>query len=304
MKKTSAFLEQSAFVFSLILLATFVGGTKECQEDYSLGSQTSITPSATPTETPDADETVSGTATPNATATAAATLSATAIATATTAPTVSTGAQILRSLSTLDSDSGEKKAAAASAASSASASGASENWLGHAFKKDSAASASVIDTDGDGYTDDYEIEFGSDPDNRAETPPPPVTKLSQRMRGNDSDMDGVSDLDEARLGLNPGLRDSDGDGCPDGAEILSGSDAKSAANRPTDDKDGDCLSASYEDSIRTDSGKPDSDGDGLRDDFELAIGSSPLDADSDRDGILDGKEFGVGSDPARADPHP
>ncbi|MBN8548963.1 MAG: hypothetical protein J0M12_06585, partial [Deltaproteobacteria bacterium] len=98
-------------------------------------------------------------------------------------------------------------------------------------------------------------------------------------------------------------RDTDRDGCPDGAEILSGSDPRDASSRPSDDADGDCLSASYEASVGTNPSLADSDEDGLRDDFELAVGASPLNADSDGDGILDGKEFSLGSDPTRSDPH-
>ncbi len=300
MNTLSKIRHQLAFSGSLIMLALFVGGTKECQQDYVLGAQISVSPTATPT--PEEDGTISGspTSTPTTTATA----------TATAAPTVSATAGInaafFRELSKLGAVEAEKRPAApAIAVVGAAGSGSgSDNWLGNAFKKDGAKvlSAAALDSDGDGYTDDFEVQFGSDPDDRTQTPPPPVTKLASRLRGVDTDMDGVTDVEERKAGLNSGAKDTDRDGYTDGAELLSGSDPLDPSSTPTDDRDQDGLSASYEVSIGTDPNNPDTDGDGLRDDLEIAIGSNPRSADTDGDGILDGREFNFGSDPVRPEP--
>lgn len=306
MKNPRSFLEQISFAFSLVCLGTLVAGTKACQEDYSLGTQISVTPSATATETPDGTEIASLTQTPG-TATPGPT--ETPDPTETPEPTVGLNAAFFRSLETLGESPTPKAAPTVVAPDGAvAAAGTSSdvgNWLGNAFKKDGSqigGSAAALDSDRDGFTDQYEVEFGTDPFDRTAFPPGPTTRTSDRLRGVDSDMDGVSDSDESKMGLNSNARDSDRDGCPDGAEVLSGSDPRDPNSRPAEDADGDCLSSEYETSVGTNPGNPDSDGDGLRDDFELALSADPLNGDSDGDGILDGKEFSMGGDPARSDP--
>ena len=64
----------------------------------------------------------------------------------------------------------------------------------------------IVDSDGDGLSDDEELALGTDPNNR------------------DSDGDGLSDGDEVAAGSDPLVQDSDGDGVTDGSEVLAGSD--------------------------------------------------------------------------------
>jgi hypothetical protein len=82
-------------------------------------------------------------------------------------------------------------------------------------------------------------------------------------RSNDTDGDGVNDLDEIRAGGNPMLVDTDGDGLTDAEEIAAG----------------------------TSPAQPDTDFDGLTDSQELALGTDPVKADTDGDGIADGLEL-------------
>ena len=83
-----------------------------------------------------------------------------------------------------------------------------------------------------------------------------------RYQDDDSDGDGINNLDEIAGGTDPNQSDSDGDGVNDLSEINLGLNPNS----------------------------PDSDGDGLNDGIEQEIGTNPLDADSDDDGVMDGSE--------------
>lgn len=78
----------------------------------------------------------------------------------------------------------------------------------------------------------------------------------------DLDGDGLSALEELRLGTNPFLADTDGDGLSDGWEVAHGLDPLN----------------------------PDTDGDGVPDGVEVLQGTDPLDPDSDGDGLLDGDD--------------
>lgn len=316
MNRIKSIAEYISFCCSLLCLAALVGGTKACQEDYVLGSQINVTPSATPTETSDDGDTVTkthtSTATPSRTPTATATATRTATPTATVAASVTTSAStaFLRELSAASEPKAKLTDGYGQAATKANSvnsvkvenkvSGAVGNWLGQGFNKEN--SEVNLDSDTDGYTDRLELELGTDI-NSADQYPEIVNKTSlfDRLRITDSDMDGLSDTDESAMGSSLTLKDSDTDGCNDGAEVLSGTDQLNAKSRPQDDFDFDCLSRSFEQSAGLSASLSDTDGDGLRDDEELAIGSNPLNSDTDGDGILDGKEVNQKTDPIKPD---
>lgn len=88
----------------------------------------------------------------------------------------------------------------------------------------------------------------------------------------DFDLDGVGNLAELNLGIDPMDPDTDHDGIPDGIEISNSGNPLSAA-------DGDTLRAG------------DSDGDGVSDAIELLRGTSPTLWDSDGDGFSDATDL-------------
>lgn len=83
----------------------------------------------------------------------------------------------------------------------------------------------------------------------------------------DSDGDGLTDAEEAKLGTNPRLKDTDGDGLTDGEEVKQ---------------------------YKTDPLNPDTDFDGLNDGEEVKkFRTNPLDRDTDKGGVSDGHEVKV-----------
>jgi hypothetical protein len=126
------------------------------------------------------------------------------------------------------------------------------------------------DTDGDGISDDYEINvYATDPGLW------------------DTDGDGLSDGDELlTTGSDPFVWDTDGDGVADGDEAAAGSDLLDPASVPggTDEP---TLGTSIEDT----------DNDRLADADEAAIGTDPTTSDTDGDGYYDGDEVNLGTDP-------
>lgn len=136
----------------------------------------------------------------------------------------------------------------------------------------------------------------------------------------DTDGDGLSDLDEFTAGTRPDFIDSDGDGVVDGA------DAFPADARYTDDADNDGLPAAFElahpsclsDSVSMDSSNDcdgdfrsnldefiagtaidnaDTDGDGENDRLDVAPLDPTYQFDADRDGLPNAYEFAYGFDP-------
>jgi len=70
---------------------------------------------------------------------------------------------------------------------------------------------SVLDTDGDGIPDDYELRNGLNPYDPTDA-------------SSDADHDGLTALQEYKLGTDPNKYDTDGDGIGDGLEVETGTD--------------------------------------------------------------------------------
>ncbi|NUN13803.1 MAG: VWA domain-containing protein [Myxococcales bacterium] len=130
------------------------------------------------------------------------------------------------------------------------------------------------DTDLDTLPDAYEVQWGLDPNDPADATA-------------DGDGDGLDNLGEFAAKTKPTVADTDGDGLPDGAEVLV------YLTKPlVPDTDTDGLTDGAE--INTHLTSPltsDTDADGLSDGAEITvIGSNPLVADTDADGLNDGDE--------------
>jgi hypothetical protein len=108
----------------------------------------------------------------------------------------------------------------------------------------------LYDSDGDGFGDNAEVANGTDPNDPASVPAGEPTV--------DTDGDMLSDAQEAELGTNPELADSDGDGLTDFAEV--GFEPGSGTG--------------------TDPRLTDTDGDGAGDGQEVANGTDPTDPTS------------------------
>ncbi|MDE0569503.1 MAG: hypothetical protein OSB44_02405 [Verrucomicrobiales bacterium] len=117
------------------------------------------------------------------------------------------------------------------------------------------------DEDEDEMPDAWEIANGLDPEDAEDA-------------GRDADNDGLNNLKEFQLGLDPNSDDTDEDGAKDGFEYDNDSDP----NNPDSDDDG--LTDGEEFTGGTDPMDPDTDGDGFRDGFEIANDSDPNDSNS------------------------
>lgn len=123
------------------------------------------------------------------------------------------------------------------------------------------------------------------------TPTPTVPASARR----DTDGDGLTDAEEARLGTDPKSKDTDKDGIADGQEVKMGLDPRNL------DTDGDTLYDGGELVYETDPLKPDTDGDGLSDGEEVYVTrTDPLKVDTDGDGVNDGTEVANGTNPLDA----
>lgn len=181
------------------------------------------------------------------------------------------------------------------------------------------ASPLLVDSDGDGLTDQIEITQlagWTRPNN------PDSDGDGLRDGAEDIDGDGLTNLREQELGTDLTEADSDGDGLADGAEVSRGTDPlvpdqspsppigggpPPIVANPTDvDTDGDGMGDIAEGEVGTDPARVDTDGDGLSDgDEALDLGISPTSADTDGDGLGDGYEVAhaedQGLDPAIVD---
>ncbi|MEV0719012.1 hypothetical protein [Asanoa sp. NPDC050611] len=167
------------------------------------------------------------------------------------------------------------------------------------------ASPLLIDSDGDGLTDKFEITqlAGFAMPGQVDTDKDGVPDGAE-----DVDGDGLTNLREQELGTSPTEGDTDGDGVSDGDEVARGTNplvrdappppvtgsAPPIVPVPTDtDTDGDGLEDfTEEDDWETDPLRADTDGDGLSDGAEaLDYQISPLRADTDGDGRDDAYEL-------------
>lgn len=148
-----------------------------------------------------------------------------------------------------------------------------------AFNQTAAAETGQRDDDGDGLTNQRELEIGTDPNNP------------------DTDGDELIDGEEVlRLGTDPLNPDTDADELTDGEEVLRrGTDPKNP------DTDGDKLRDGEEVRIGTDPRNPDTDNDGLVDGDEIQRGTNPLNPDTESDNLIDGDEVRFGTNPLNPD---
>ena len=150
----------------------------------------------------------------------------------------------------------------------------------------------VFDSDSDGLPDAFELAY---------TNPPSATSMNP---GDDSDNDGLINLQEYQRGTIPNNPDTDGDSLLDGTEI-AGAGVRPPTNPLMADTDGDGLGDGVESNTGTwgsaantgtNPTKTDTDADGLKDGVETNTsafvsatntGTNPLVGDSDGDGAGD-----------------
>ncbi len=155
---------------------------------------------------------------------------------------------------------------------------ASNGGLGVLQRLDPLAVAPSVDADHDGLPDDWEVAHGLSPANPADA-------------ASDADGDGLTALQEYRLGTDPNLADTDGDGLTDGAEVNVHGTIPTIADT---DRDGRTDGEEVNGPIHTNPLDADTDHDGVKDGAEVAAGTNPNDGtsfpvlDADGDGVPDG----------------
>ena len=158
-----------------------------------------------------------------------------------------------------------------------------------AFPRDTDGDGTIdaldTDADGDGLPDFLEVS-GCDPftapkDNDCDGLPDYIDLDSDDNgildQDDDFDGDGLSNIEESRLGTDVADSDTDNDGLSDGVEVANG------------------MRAIYEPDVDTNPLDADTDDDGISDGEEAIVGvdgviTDPLDADTDGDGLTDGVE--------------
>ncbi|ATZ08739.1 hypothetical protein BOR84_00440 [Corynebacterium striatum] len=196
---------------------------------------------------------------------------------------------------------------------------------------DTTAGPNDLDTDGDGLTDDQEVNVtktdptNPDTDGDGLTDGREVNVHKTDPLQSDTDGDNIKDGDEVNGNngnkdwdgdgkpdpTNPNDADSDGDDYNDDKEILQGTNPNDPNSKPSGkDSDGDGLTDEDETSGErntgfgkkpTDPNNPDTDDDGVKDGQEILDGTDPNNSDTDYDGLIDGDEKAKGTDPKKAD---
>jgi len=155
------------------------------------------------------------------------------------------------------------------------------------------------DTDGDGYDDLWESMYSVrlNPERAAEEGWPRWFDPSGYPEFEESDSP-VFDMTsqfviECRMRTHPFIDDTDGDGLSDMDEYYNGLDPldPTGDNGADGDPDGDWLTNAQEIELMTEPLYSDSDGDGVPDGMEVLIyGTNPRNSDTDGEGLLDGEE--------------
>ena len=169
------------------------------------------------------------------------------------------------------------------------------------------------DTDEDGLPDGWEVTYS------AISGVDPLVVATDSFLASDTDKDGLNITEEGKAGTNPETDDTDGDGLPDGWEVIysaiSGVDPLVVANDSflASDADNDGLNITEEFKAKTHPISRDTDGDGLPDGWEVtysnATGVNPIVAatatelasDVDNDGLNLLEEAEANTDPEMAD---
>ena len=141
--------------------------------------------------------------------------------------------------------------------------------------EDTPAFAAYKDTDEDGMPDVWEDTHTLD-------------KNSAPDASVDSDLDGLTNLQEYLAGTSPRDRDSDDDGAPDGLEVQNGSHPLQASSLPPFYHGTPSLPV-----------MEDFNGNGMSDPWEYWAGGGilPRHLDADKDGLTNGDEAAAGTDP-------
>ncbi len=200
--------------------------------------------------------------------------------------------------------------------------GCPDGWeIQYGFQPGSAADGAA-DPDGDGLINAAEVTHHTDPNNPDtdnDSLPDgwevgyalnPTLATGEHGAEGDPDQDTVLNADECARLLHPRHADTDGDGLPDGWEILHAFNPLDPADGAVDE-DLDGLSAAQEYAHQCNYQLADTDGDGLPDGWEVLYHLNPLSdqgddgaaGDPDQDAYPNALELALGTSPREADDH-